>query len=33
MGQYPKECTWQGGCFDGGIQGSIENYNVGEKGV
>ncbi len=30
MGQDPKECVWQVGCFEGGIQGSIENYKVGD---
>ena len=29
MGQYPKECIWQGGYFDGGIQGVIKNYKDG----
>ena len=33
MGQYPKECIWQGGYFDGGIHGLIKNYKGGEKGV
>jgi hypothetical protein len=33
MSQYPKEGIGQGGCFDGGIQGSIKNYKDGEKGV
>lgn len=26
MSQDPKECIGHGGCFDGGVQGSIENY-------